>query len=160
MNIGDAAKAFIVGYLAIGVVVLIAQWGLSKWFEPPCLGSVQYTIRERYFPRFDTTDQLSKTMRGERDLPWYFGASLGVLRWLPDLYHEVIAGDMKVRDYLLGGYRCAPVPEILKRKLAAYYHEQIMRLKIAYGPTIDQVMRRSAAKSAKTRPSETGEKAE
>jgi len=102
MHMGTFIRSSVVGYLAIGAILGLIQLGLTKTFEPPCGGRVEHTLWEHY-PKWkhDLGD------KGEQHAPnFLIKLGLAVARWLPDLYHEVISGEMHVRDYLLGGYRC------------------------------------------------------
>ena len=84
MKSGVSLVGIIVGYLAIGIVIGLGQLGLSKLFEPPCNGQIEHRLWQAY----------------DKHL------ILGAARWMPDLYDHLIAGDMTIKDYLLGGYRC------------------------------------------------------
>lgn len=93
MKTGDNIGSAVTGYLAIGVVIGLTQLGLSKLFEPPCSGIVTHTLWER---------------GDSKDTHFLWRAGSSVVQWLPDLYSQVLKGDMTARDYLLGGYHCEP----------------------------------------------------
>ena len=57
----------------------------------------------------DVHGALDTPHTGKHDEPfifYVFRRGRGLARWLPDLYQQVIAGDMTVRNYLLGGFVC------------------------------------------------------
>jgi len=93
MKTGDNIGFAVAGYLAVGAIIGLTQLGLNKLFEPPCSGIVKHALWERGHPE-------------DAHFLWRAGSS--VVQWLPDLYSRVLKGDMTVRDYLLGGYRCEP----------------------------------------------------
>lgn len=93
MKTGDNIGFAVAGYLAVGAIIGLTQLGLNKLFEPPCSGIVKHALWERGHPE-------------DTHFLWRAGSS--VVQWLPDLYSRVLKGDMTVRDYLLGGYRCEP----------------------------------------------------
>jgi hypothetical protein len=102
MEIGKKVGSVVIGYLVIGGLIALTQLGLTKLFEPPCSGTIVHTLWTDFPKRLDDSEVLA----GKREDPLAFGLVRGLVQWLPDLYQEVIAGDMTVRDYLLGGYKC------------------------------------------------------
>lgn len=108
---GKALGTLLVSYLVIGGLIFIAQLGLPKLFEPHCSRRVEHTLTDRYFPPRSDFEVLDKTRTGKKDITdtsSILRVGSHVVQWLPDLYREVLAGEMPVRDYLLGGYKCHP----------------------------------------------------
>jgi hypothetical protein len=89
-NFAASLSSIVIGYLAIGFVVLLSQAGLAKLFEPPCKGQVEHVLWQ----------------------PYEENIILGAASWIPDLYTHLITGEMSLRDYLLGGYLCTPTASI------------------------------------------------
>lgn len=108
MKIGNALVSIVIGYFVIGGLIALTQLGLTKLFEPPCNGTIVHTLWADFPQRVDDFDAL----QGKKDESLIFGLVRGVAQWLPDLYQEVIVGDMTVRDYLLGGYKCVAASPI------------------------------------------------
>ena len=114
---GKILGVLLVSYLAIGALVFTVQAALPRLVKPGCPGDgslarTEYTLTGRYFPPRNDTDVLRKTRTGEKDIteiPWIFRVGFHVVQWLPDLYREVIAGDMSLGGYFLGGYKCHPI---------------------------------------------------
>jgi hypothetical protein len=102
MKTGNTLVAVVIGYFVIGGLIALTQLGLTKLFEPPCHGTVVHTLWEDFPKQSSDYDAL----QGKKDDSLIFGLARGLVQWLPDFYQEVIAGDMTVRDYLLGGYTC------------------------------------------------------
>jgi len=92
---GKKIRGLVIGYFAIGALIAVTQLGLVNLFEPDCAGKVVHTLWVDFPKGLD-----------HREASLIFGLARGLARWLPDLYQEVIAGDMTVRNYLLGGYKC------------------------------------------------------
>jgi len=88
-------QSIVVTYFVIGISIGLTQVGLSKIFEPACNGTVKHSLWE-YGPS-GTSDGL----QGGIGALWQLG--VGLASWLPDLYQQLITGDMALRDYLLGG---------------------------------------------------------
>ncbi|MEZ5584956.1 MAG: hypothetical protein R3F37_21280 [Candidatus Competibacteraceae bacterium] len=89
MKTSDHLRSAVIGYLSIGVVIGLTQLGLNKVFAPPCNGIVKHTLWERDF---------------SPDTHFLLRVGLNVAQWLPDLYFQLVKGDMATRDYLLGGF--------------------------------------------------------
>lgn len=112
MKIGKRIGFIIIGYFAIGGLIALTQLGLSKLFEPPCNGIPLHTLWTDFRGRdmLDDLERLQATAegkQGDESLVFYvFRFGRGLARWLPDLYREVIVGDMTVQNYLLGGFQC------------------------------------------------------
>jgi hypothetical protein len=102
MRIGKTIGVIVVGYFVIGGLLALTQLGMTKLFEPPCNGIVLHTLWADSPGRLDAYEAL----QGKREGPLVFGLARSLVRWLPDLYQHVIAGDMTVRNYLLGGFVC------------------------------------------------------
>jgi hypothetical protein len=111
MGIGKKIGMIVLGYLVIGGLIALTQLGLTKVFEPPCNGIPLHTLWADFRGRdmLDEPEALDARRTGKYDEPFMFYAFRlvrGLARWLPDLYQHVIAGDMTVRNYLLGGFVC------------------------------------------------------
>jgi hypothetical protein len=102
MQMGKTIGVIVLGYFVIGGLLTLTQLGLTKLFEPPCNGIVLHTLWA-HFPRRLEDHEI---LQGKREDPRLFGLVRGLARWLPDLYQQVITGDMTVRNYLLGGFVC------------------------------------------------------
>ena len=121
MGIGEKIRSIVIGYFVIGTLIGLTQLGLTKLFEPPCNdGRVEHILWRDYGWRIiDITEDLRRPLPGEQakhaepPMQFYFRIGRGLARWLPDLYREVITGEMKVRDYLLGGYQCVETPRTM-----------------------------------------------
>ena len=114
MGIGQKIGVIVVGYCVIGGLLALTQLGLTKVFEPPCHGISWHTLWADFRGRdmLDVHEALDARHTGKRDEPFIFYVSR-LVRWLPDLYQHVIAGDMTVQNYLLGGFVCCtgfPLP--------------------------------------------------
>jgi hypothetical protein len=98
MGMSNRFGSVVFGYFLIGAAIGVTQLSFSTVFEPPCAGVVDHTLWKHY------------EVTSNSDYPSGSGflmrLGLGAARWLPDLYDELIVGDMTFRDYLLGGYRC------------------------------------------------------
>jgi hypothetical protein len=93
------------GFIGIGVALLAVQVGAAKYLAPPsCGGYITHHLVDPYFPRVDDAAALS----GVSAPPLTYSLVVKVVRWLPDLYTEVLAGDMSVGDFLRGGPVCHP----------------------------------------------------
>ena len=111
MGIGQKIGVIVVGYCVIGGLLAFTQLGMTKVFEPPCHGIALHTLWADFRGRdmLDVPEVLDARHTGKRDEPFLFHVSRlarGLARWLPDLYQHVIAGDMTVQSYLLGGFVC------------------------------------------------------
>ena len=100
-----------IGYLVIGALIAVTQLWLSKVFKPQCAGVAEHILWQHFdWPNPDTYEVLRGTRTGQHPerptIIHVLGIGLGLARWLPDLYQEVITGDMDMRSYLLGGHRC------------------------------------------------------
>jgi hypothetical protein len=102
VGIGKIIGVIVIGYFVIGGLLAFTQLGMTKLFEPPCHGIVLHTLWADFPRRLDAYEAL----QGKSEGPLVFGLVRGLARWLPDLYQHVIAGDMTVRNYLLGGFVC------------------------------------------------------
>jgi hypothetical protein len=113
MKIGKAIGFVVIGYFAIGALIGLTQLGLTKLYEPPCNGTAVHTLWADFPKRLEDYEVL----QGKVEESVIFGFTRGLVRWLPDLYTEVVAGDMTVRNYLLGGFRCYPAVPLPQRVL-------------------------------------------
>ena len=83
------------GFIGIGVAVLAIQLVSAKYLPAQdCAGLPGHSLIDPYFSG------------NNRPLVVW---SAKVLMWLPDLYSKVVAGDMKVSDYLRGGLCVNPL---------------------------------------------------
>jgi|RhiMethySRZTD1v2_1073278.scaffolds.fasta_scaffold352893_1 hypothetical protein len=122
MKIGNVFASIVIGYLVIGGLIGLTQLAMTKLFEPPCNGTIVHTLWADFPQRLDDSEILA----GKREESLIFGLVRGLAQWLPNLSRKVITGDMTVRDYLLGGYKCVatspiswpksitPLPESMK----------------------------------------------
>jgi len=126
----------VIGYFVIGGLIALTQLGLTKVFEPPCNGTPIHTLWAgfRQDGSVDLSDRLVATREGkpadEPLLVYAVRVGLRLAQWLPDLYREVIVGDMTVRDYLLGGYQCIARPKNVGSVLRLFsfpLHEPVQR---------------------------------
>jgi hypothetical protein len=102
MRIGKKIGVLVIGYFVIGGVIALTQLGMTKVFEPPCNGIALHTLWADFPRRLEGHEVL----QGKREKSLIFGLGRGLAQWLPDLYQHLIAGDMTVRNYLLGGFVC------------------------------------------------------
>lgn len=105
------------GFIGIGVAVLAIQLVSAKYLPArDCAGSLGHSLIDPYFPGVD--DSTRWTGRTNR-LPFPGPLAAKVVMWLPDFYSEVLAGDMKVSDYLRGGPVCHPRPRVIMPPLSS-----------------------------------------
>jgi len=100
VKIIDSLRSAVIGYFSIGIVIGLMQLSLNKVFEPPCNGLVKHTLWER---------GAEQETYFSKEIDFLLRVGSNVAQWLPDLYFQLIKGDMAMRDYLLGGYRCEPM---------------------------------------------------
>jgi hypothetical protein len=100
-------------YIGIGVVVLAIQVTTARYLEAPaCAGILSYVMVDRAFPRLDDSTILANTATGKPDPRSPMDAVFQVVRWAPDFYSLVIAGDMSVAEYFRGGAVCLRYPRL------------------------------------------------
>lgn len=97
-------RTIIIGYIVIGILIPVVQNKLSDIFEQKCNGIAEYTLLE-YYRSCSQLEILEKKCNDDGILY----PATGVVMWLPNLWKNLIAGDMTVKDYLVGGYKCTPV---------------------------------------------------
>ena len=108
-SMGKTIGVIVVGYCLIGGLIHLTQLGLSSLFTPPCNGIIVQTLWADVPRRRDDNARLQDRLEGKPDsslIVDIFRLGRVLVRWLPDLYQEVLAGDMTVRNYLLGGFQC------------------------------------------------------
>jgi hypothetical protein len=98
------------GFIGVGAAVLAIQLAAARFLPAPdCAGSLGHTLIDRYFRGVDDSTLLAG---GASRTSFPAQLVVKVVMWLPDFYSEVLAGDMKVRDYLRGGPVCHPRPRL------------------------------------------------
>lgn len=118
MKMHKPILAVVLGYFAIGAAILGVQIIAPKIFQPECVGIVKHRLTDRYFPPRSALDELEKTRTGKKDITdvsWLLRVAMNSAQWLPDFGREVIAGEMRLGSYLLGGYECTPVGAVRAR---------------------------------------------
>jgi hypothetical protein len=105
-------------YIGIGLAVLAMQVAAAKYLErPACVGGLSHMLIDRVFPPVDDTTILMNTTQGKREEPLLPRLVLQAIRWAPDLYSHVVAGDMRLRDYIRGGAVCHPPLQFDRSKI-------------------------------------------
>jgi hypothetical protein len=112
MRIGKKTGLIVASYLIIGGLIGLTQLGISKLIEPPaCNGIPVYTLLENFSRSIDVEELPEQRQEKLESLASYFsrfGRSL--TSWLPDHLKEITGGEMTLRNYSLGGFRCFNYP--------------------------------------------------
>jgi hypothetical protein len=90
----------------------LTQLGLSKHIEaPPCNGIPVYALLENFRRGINGEDPPEHRTEKAESLPRYLArVGGGLVLWLPDHLKEIKSGDMTLRNYSIGGFRCFNYP--------------------------------------------------
>jgi hypothetical protein len=112
MRIGKKIGLIVASYLVVGGLIGLIQLGISRLIAPPaCNGIAVYTLLENFSRRIGVEELLENRKEKSESLASYifrFGRSLTL--WLPDHLKEIAGGEMTLRNYSMGGFRCFNYP--------------------------------------------------
>jgi hypothetical protein len=110
MRMGKKIGLIVASYLVIGGLVELTQLGVSKLMAPPsCNGLAVYTLLGNFSRGIDV-EQPNGKEKPESLTSYIFRFGRSLTLWLPDHLQQIISGDMTVRNYSMGGFRCVNYP--------------------------------------------------